>query len=93
MEGPLPNEGSPVSHCAPAWCQVHSGTCSEVSLHLTLRCGKILASNKLGKPLWKVTGYKCSMKCGTGVVIFRYGFQICSVKLSSYFLSVKIKNI
>lgn len=33
-------EGSPVPHCAPAWCQVQSGTCPGLLLHLILWCGK-----------------------------------------------------
>lgn len=40
--GSLAKEGSPVSHCAPAWCQVQSGTCLGLLLHLNLRCDKPL---------------------------------------------------
>lgn len=36
--GSLAKEGSPVSHCAPVWCQVQSGTCLGLLLHLNLQC-------------------------------------------------------
>jgi len=50
MGGLLWNEGPPVSHCAMALCQVQSWIRPRVSLHLTLRCCKIPASNKLKSP-------------------------------------------
>lgn len=44
--GSLAKEGSPVSHCAPAWCQVQSGTCPGLLLHLILWWGKCLYLTK-----------------------------------------------
>lgn len=65
-EGPPWNEGPPVSHCAPAQCQVQSGTGPGVSLHLTLRC--ILASNELWNPPRKVILFNIWIMYWTGNV-------------------------